>query len=275
MDTVETINNALDNWYDGIDKAMDIITTDPRLMGGGMVNFVIANLYNVTEAVGIALLILCFYVGIFGSASSMAETKRPEAVFRLCVRTAVTGLLVSNGFDLMGKILDICQSLVADLNVSVSITATPVPNEIRQAVANLGWLEELAVWIVSLLGSLAITVATIIILLTVYGRFFKVYLYMILCPIPLATFAAKSTSQICISYLKSYIGVCLEAVIVVVSIKIYEIYSTSVLSSPLIDTTASASSMVWSYLETTIFNILLLVTIIKTSTTLVREMFGI
>lgn len=275
FDIIENINDALDSWYENLDKVIDVVTTNPRNMGGGAVDLIVKNLYNTTEAIGISLLVLCFFIGIFGAASSMAETKRPEAVFKLLIRTGVTATLVTRGFDFMDRILDICQSLVRDLNNSVSFSNTEVPQEIVTAVSDVGFLEKIPILIVSLLGSIAILVASFIVLLTVYGRFFKVYLYMIISPIPLATFAAKSTSQISISFIKNYIGVGLEAAVIIASIQLYKVYSTTVLDSPLIDTTATASSMVWGYLTTTIFNILILVIIIKTSTSLVKEMFGL
>ena len=61
--------------------------------------------------------------------------------------------------------------------------------------------------------SLFITVLSFIIILTVYGRFFRLYLYTAIAPVPLATFAGQPTQSIGASFLKSYAGVCLEGAI--------------------------------------------------------------
>ena len=73
-----------------------------------------------------------------------------------------------------------------------------------------GFLESIPLWLVTLLGSLFITVLAFIMILTVYGRFFKLYMYAALSPIALSSFAGESTSFIGKSFLKSYIGVCME-----------------------------------------------------------------
>ena len=52
-------------------------------------------------------------------------------------------------------------------------------------------------------------------ILTVYGRFFKLYLYTALAPIPLSTFAGEPSQNVGKSFIKSYCAVCLEGAIIV------------------------------------------------------------
>lgn len=51
-------------------------------------------------------------------------------------------------------------------------------------------------------------------ILTVYGRFFKIYLYTALSPVALASFAGEPTQNIGRSFIKGYSAVCLEGVII-------------------------------------------------------------
>ena len=66
---------------------------------------------------------------------------------------------------------------------------TELPSEIVDKIEAVGMLESIPLWIVTLLGSLLITVLSFVMILTVYGRMFKLYMYTAIAPIPLATFA--------------------------------------------------------------------------------------
>ena len=54
-------------------------------------------------------------------------------------------------------------------------------------------------------------------ILSVYGRFFKIYLYTALAPIPLSTFAGEPSQQIGKSFIKSFCAVCLEGAIIILA----------------------------------------------------------
>ena len=109
-------------------------------------------------------------------------------------------------------------------------------------------------------------------ILTVYGRFFKIYLYTALSPVALASFAGEPTQNIGRSFIKGYSAVCLEGVIIMLSCVIFSLFASS---PPVIDTNAAAVNMVWKYIGELIFNMLVLVGTVKISDRLVREMLGI
>ena len=109
-------------------------------------------------------------------------------------------------------------------------------------------------------------------ILTVYGRFFKLYLYTAIAPIPLSTVAGEPTQRICASFLKSFTAVCLEGSIIVLSCIIFSLFASS---PPVVDTSAAAVTQVWKYIGELIFNMLVLVGTIKMSDRVVREMMGL
>lgn len=115
-------------------------------------------------------------------------------------------------------------------------------------------------------------VLSFIMILTVYGRFFKLYMYVAISPIPLSTFAGEETSNIGKSFIKSYAGVCLEGAIIVLACIIYSKFATSV---PSVDATASAITQVWTYVGELLFNMLVLVGTIKLSDQVVQKMIGV
>ena len=119
---------------------------------------------------------------------------------------------------------------------------------------------------------LFITVLSFIMIMSVYGRFFRLYLYTAIAPIPLSSFAGEPSQNIGRSFLKSYAAVCLEGAIVVLACIIFSLFASS---PPVVDPDAAAVTMVWSYIGELIFNMLVLVGAVKMSDRVVREMMGL
>lgn len=228
------------------------------------------------QGIGYGLLVLFFAMGIFQTAAGFRELQRPEFAIRHFIRFAAAKVAVGYGMELMTAIFRICngivQSVIGGIGGMASMTAT-LPAEIVTAVEDVGFLASIPLWLVSLLGSLLVWVMSFILILTVYGRFFRLYLYTALAPLPLASFAGEGTSSIGKSFIKSYTGVCLEGALVVLSCVIYSAFLSS--SSPVVDTSLSAVVMVWQYIGQMAFNMLILTGLVKGSSRLVREMFGI
>ena len=175
--------------------------------------------------------------------------------------------------ELMTAIFAICGGVVNTVMGSVGgsiSTAATLPTEIVTAVESLGLLESIPLWLVS---SLFITIMSFILLLTVYGRFFRLYLYTALAPLPLASFAGEGTSASGKAFLKSYIGVCMEGAVVVLACLIYSAFLSS--STPAADASLSAVSMVWQYVGQLIFNMLILTGLVKGADRIVKEMLGL
>lgn len=123
-----------------------------------------------------------------------------------------------------------------------------------------------------MIGGLFITVLSFIMIMSVYGRFFRLYLYTAIAPIPLSSFAGEPSQNIGRSFLKSYAAVCLEGVIVVLACIIFSLFASS---PPVVNPDAAAVTMVWSYIGELIFNMLVLVGAVKMSDRVVREMMGL
>ncbi len=112
-----------------------------------------------------------------------------------------------------------------------------------------------------------------VIVLTVYGRFFKLYIYTALAPIPLATFAGETTSQTGKAFVKSYLGVCLQGAVIILACIIYNAFAST--ATPELIQGITAVSMVWSYFAETGFNMLILVILIKGADSVIREMMAL
>jgi len=154
----------------------------------------------------------------------------------------------------------------------VQAAETVLPEEIITAVEDCGFFESIPLWAITLIGSLFVWVLSFVMILSVYGRFFKLYMYTAIAPIPLSTFAGEPTQNVGKSFLKSYAGVCLEGAIIVLACIIFSVFASS---PPVVAPTATAASMVWSYIGELIFNMLILVGAVKMADRIVREMMGL
>ena len=111
-------------------------------------------------------------------------------------------------------------------------------------------------------------------LLTVYGRIIKIFMYAAIAPIPLSTFAGEPTQNIGKSFLKSFAGVCIEGVVIVLACAIYSSFSMTSLI-PESETAAEAASVVWNYLGGLLLNMLILCGTVKAADRVSREMMGL
>ena len=175
----------------------------------------------------------------------------------------------------MLAIFKITQGLISTImqttNIGV-VSQVALPEEIINAVKNCGFLNSIPLWSITLIGSLFISIMSFILILTVYGRYFKMYLYVALAPIPLSTIASETTQNVAKSFFKSFTAVCLEGAIVVIACIIFSLFASS---PPVIDSNVSAATMVWKYIAELIFNMLVLVGTVKMSDRVVREMMGL
>ena len=272
---IDNLLFALKVWNEKLQEIWALLTTSPQSFKGGAIWNVIVSINGALKAIGTALLVLFFLVGVVKTAGSISEVKRPEHALKLFVRFAIAKGVITYGLDLMIAIFKIVQGVISTSMHTAglgSITAVTLPTQITNAVNGLTFFQSIPVWAVSLIGCLVVIVLAFIMIMSVYGRFFKIYLYTAIAPIPLSTFAGEPTSHIGKSFLKSYAAVCLEGAIIVLGCIIFSIFTAN---PPAIDTSASATTMVWSYLGELIFNLLVLTGTVKMADKVVREMFGL
>lgn len=273
---VRNLERAIGTWNDKLAELWQLITQTPETFKGGQIWGVIVNINSALIGVGYGLLVLFFAIGIFSSAASFRELQRPEFALRHFIRFVLAKVAVGRGMELMTAIFSICGSVVSATMSSIGggVTSTAaLPGEIVSAIENTGFMQSIPLWLVSFLGSLFITVMSFILILTVYGRFFKLYIYTAISPLPFASFAGENTAGIGKAFVKSYIGVCLEGAVIVLACLIYSAFLSS--SAPAVDSSLPAVTMAWEYIGQLIFNMLVLTGLVKGADRIVREMFSL
>lgn len=272
---IDNLTSALNTWNEKLAEIWMLLTQSPETFKGGDIWNIIVKIHGALQAIGLSLLVLFFLWGLIRTCTNWQDIKRPEHAFKLFLRFIIARGLVMYGMELMTGIFEIVQGVISTITRTVGLgtaESTVIPQEIIDAVNNTGFLESIPLWAVTLLGSIFITILSFIMILTVYGRFFKIYMYTAISPIPLAATAGESTQNTAFTFIKSYAGVCLEGAIILLSCVIFSAFASS---GPAIDTSASAVSMIWSYIGELIFNMLVLVGTIKMSDRIVKEMMGL
>ena len=272
---VQNLENALETWNEKLAEIWQLITQSPEQFKGGTIWNVIVCIHGAVQAIGLALLVLFFVVGVMKTCGSFAELKRPEHALKVFIRFALAKAAVTYGLELMIALFNIVQGLISTIMNAAGFGVaqeTVLPAEIVTAVEDCGFSESIPLWAVTLIGGLFITVLSFIMIMTVYGRFFKLYLYTAIAPVPLSAFAGEPSQNIGKSFIKSYAAVCLEGAIIVLACIIFSLFASS---PPVVDPDAAAVTQVWSYVGELVFNMLVLVGAVKMADRVVREMMGL
>ena len=272
---VQNLENALETWNDKLAEIWTLISTTPQNFKGGGIWNVIVNINGAVQAIGLALLVLFFVVGMVKTCGSFTEVKKPEHALKLFVRFALAKGAITYGMELMLALFNIVQGTISTIMNAAGFgtpQATTLPAEMITTIEECGFFESIPLWAVTLIGSLFITVLSFILIMTVYGRFFKLYMYTALAPIPLSTFAGEPSQNVGKSFIKSYCAVLLEGAVIVLACIIFSVFASS---PPVVDANAAAVTQVWAYVGELVFNMLVLVGSVKMSDRIIREMMGL
>ena len=272
---VQNLQNALSTWNDKLGEIWLLITQSPESFKGGSIWNVIVDIHGGLQAIGYSLLVLFFVVGVMKTCGNFAEMKRPEIALKMFIRFILAKASIDYGLELMMALFKFVQGVISKIMVTsgiATVESSVLPDSIITAIEECGFWESVPLWAVTLIGSLFITVLSFIMIMTVYGRFFKIYLYTAIAPVPLSAFAGEPSSNVGKSFIKSYTAVCLEGAIIVLGCIIFSLFASS---PPVVDETAAAVNQVWTYVGELIFNMLVLVGTVKMSDRVVKEMMGL
>lgn len=236
---IQNLDNALNVWNNKLTEIWLLLTQSPVTFRGGAIWDVVTDIHGALQAIGYALLVLFFVVGVVKTCSSFSELKRPEQALKLFVRFTLAKGVITYGMELMLALLDIVQGMISSIMETVGFgtaQAAVLPPEIVAAVEGCSFFESIPLWAVTLIGGLLIWVLSFAMSLSVYGRFFRLAMYTAVAPVPLSAFAG---------------------------------------SPPSANPDAAVAAMVWSYIGEVVFNMLILVGNVKMADRVVREMMGL
>ena len=273
---IDNLNSALETWNGKLAEIWTLLSTGPEEFKGGGVWTVILNINDGLKAIGYGLLVLFFVMGIVKTCGSFTELRKPEQVLKCFIRFALAQAAVSHGMELLTALFTVGQGMVSviiDASGLTAFSASNLPDEIVTMIEGVSFLESIPLWAITLLGSLFIWVLSLVMILTVYSRFFKLYMATAIAPIPFASFAGQPSSSIGIAFLKSYAAICLEGCVIVLACVIFSAFAST--PPAISDNSLAAATVVWNYIGEIIFNLLVLVGAVKMSDRLIRELMGL
>ena len=134
---VQNLENALKTWNDKLSEIWQLITQSPEQFKGGSIWNVIVDIHGAVQAIGLALLVLFFVIGVMKTCGSFAEVKKPEHALKLFIRFALAKGVVTYGLELMMALFNIVQGLISTIMNAAgfgSAAQTVLPQEIVTAV---------------------------------------------------------------------------------------------------------------------------------------------
>ena len=175
---VENLENALATWNEKLAEIWQLVSMTPQEFKDGGIWNIVEQINGALQAIGYGLLVLFFAMGLFKNTVNFQELRRPEAALRYFLHFVAAKAAVTYCMPLMLAVFDICGGVVSTVAGQMGGMAGNVgtlPGEISAAIGNVGFLASIPLWLVTILGSLFITVLSFILIMTVYSRFFKLY----------------------------------------------------------------------------------------------------
>ena len=252
---IDNLNSSLETWNSKLSEIWTLLTTSPENFKGGGIWNVIVGINDALKAIAYALLVLFFVIGVMKTCGSFTELKRPEVAFKCFIRFILAQAAVTYGMELMTALFSIAQGAIQTIMGASGLTAmeaSTLPAEIATTIEDVGLLESM--------------------ILTVYGRFFKLYMATAIAPIPLSSFAGQPSSSIGMAFIKSYAAICLEGCVILLACIIFSQFASS---PPVVTEGLAPATVVWNYIGELVFNMLVLVGSIKMSDRIIRELMGL
>lgn len=277
MDLMDSIfKTALDTWNWCIQFAIGWLRSNPETLYDGQMWSVAKTLHSVLLPVAYSLLVVWFLWGLISSVSSLKELRNLEHVAGNLLRLAIAKTLVEASLDITLMIIGAVQGVVDAFGGSAYGSPdiiTAVDASSLKDVLNITiwqdpgkWLVVFALCLLFLLASIGCGIS---VLLIVISRFYRLFIYVIFAPIPISSFASPdpAVNGIAKHYLKSLMGICFQAAVIYLSVMLYPVFLTlfSTGMFPISDTLIAVFCQ-------TIFYEVLLLTLIKASDQIVKEL---
>ena len=98
MDWIQgNLQNSLDTWNSKMQEIWSLVSQSPQEFKGGGIWNAIVGINGAMQAIGLALLVLFFVVGVMRTMGNFAEIKRPEQALKLFIRFVIAKCIVTYG----------------------------------------------------------------------------------------------------------------------------------------------------------------------------------
>jgi len=272
---IEFVQTILDLWNKSYTKVVTILTTSPSELYPEAWT-TMGNVAGYLASIGAALLIVFFYIGLTKTTLHFEELRRPERFIGPVVRLVIGEALVINGYTLLLKVLEIFQGIINGVfqitgDAGDSGQVAKIPDELVQSVGQLDTGQSILILLVGVLMGAIIWLLSVILVLLIYVRFFKIYIYAAVAPIPLSSVSGEGTSRIAKTFAMNYLGVCFQGVLIIIA---FALFKSLAIDSYTIDPNLSTLQNFMGFMGGVLLQMLLLVITVRTTEKLTKEMIG-
>ena len=258
--------SVLQSMFDCVNDQVGTIASDVGTTPSAFNPTIFGMIRNISETVimpvaGIILTFVACYelIQLIISYNNLANFET-WFIFKWVFKTFIAVEIITHTFDFTMAVFDVAQYVILNAGgVIVSSTAVDA-----SALATMqSTIEAMDIWSIFALFfqvSIIMIVTQILsklIFVIIYVRMIEIYMYVSLAPIPLATFANKEQSSVCINYGKSLFALGLQGFLIMICVGIY---------AALIQSLAFSSDIVGSLWGVVGYTILLAFSLFKTNT---------
>ncbi len=220
------MDKAISSWSDSMKEVFNLMMKSPDTFNRTIWD-IMKNIHMSLSIVSGALVILFFMYTLLKKGIDLRNIKNPEQIISPFIRFVIIYWATMISMDLMVDLFGIIQDIL--ILITQKYGLGNLPKGMPKALYNQ--LEENGMWsfsvdnilngLIGFLMQVFIYIASITLLAIAYTRYIKLYLYTAVSGIFVSTLAGEESRSIGISYIKSYLGVCFQGVIIILALIIY------------------------------------------------------
>lgn len=229
-----TVGNALAKGGEGIlglggaawASAGEVVKTyiSQNPAGGSIAGWgTVSALYVSFEGIAVSLVILFFLLGWCRESIDIRTSFTLENMFRFFIRFILACQAIVNGLALIRDLLGLIAALAAGIStpivkVASSGTFTGTMEDLEGAEC---LVPGLLFFLGGIIGAAVVLVCAFKIMLTVFSRFFRIFVIVPFAPIAFSTFAGgQGLSQTGVAWIKAFMGYLLEIIVIAVALQL-------------------------------------------------------
>ncbi|MBQ8913670.1 MAG: type IV secretion system protein [Lachnospiraceae bacterium] len=220
---------SMDFFSGKLQELFEILQADPMTYMDGAIWKEASKIYDLLLGSAYAILTICIYVEIVRASKDLVTAHRGESMLWFIFSISIYSAIMHGCKYILVWIIKIGQDLVGSVigsSGSAALTfAWNIPGGIYNRMNGLKVMQQGFMFLIVLIAAIIIAVSAFTILLIGYGRLFNLYLHIAVAPIAFAFIPSELTRQHFMSFLRSFVGICLQALAIIAACMIFSAFS--------------------------------------------------
>ena len=228
--SAEFLSAALAFFCEKMDTFIEMLTTDITTYNGGGIWTAICNVYSALLIIGVTLANMFIWIELIESTTKWIEIKKSSVLITFLIEIVVVNAIIYYSKDILLTVYSIIQGITRTVLTTTGMTTTygdslfsiSVNQEFADAVNAMPISTAMVLTIVIVIVSIWICISTIGVVLIVYVRLFNIYLLSAISPLAFACAMSRRTRFVFVNFLKNFISVSIEAVVLVLTLYLFK-----------------------------------------------------